>query len=285
MEKSIIMQTIIPLSRFRSLLAAAIALTLISVTPAQQAKEGRIPLGDDQTVSFSPATTAGGAAHLTLTLPRNLLPNPTPAEATLTLANTGDYTWWSGTLKAGAGSAWSVELPPEGVEAVLIADKAVISFSGGQPSFVLTRDRLVKQLGGVRPRMQGKPFFFSPPKPIELPAAITETATQAEAESYATNIGRWDSEMQTKLFGFDNELVRARSLWRDLSTAERLPWDKATITRLQALYEEVKSERAEFQQLRTEARNRAKAVLAAWNAAHADEAGHRPLELKFYSEV
>jgi len=279
------MQTIIPLSRFRSLLAAAIALTLVSLTQAQSAKEGRIPLGDDQTVSFSPATTAGGAAHLTLTLPRNLLPSPAPAEATLTLANTGDYTWWSGTIKAGAGSAWSAELPPEGVEAILIADKVVIGFGSGQNSFVLTRDRLLKPLGSVRPRMQGKPFFFSPPKPVEQPAAIAETATRAEAESYATNIGRWDSEMQTKLFGFDNELVRARSLWRDLATAERLPWDKATNRQLQALYEEVQSQRTDFQQLRTEARNRAKAVIAAWNDAHADEAGFRPLELKFYSEV
>lgn len=279
------MQTIIPLSRFRSLLAAAIALVLVSFAQAQPAKEGRIPLGEDQTVSFSPATTAGGAAHLTLTLPRNLLPAPAPAEATLTLANTGDYTWWSGTLKAGAGSAWSVDLPPEGVEAVIIADKAVISFGGGQPSFVLTRDRLVKPLGRVRPRMQGKPFFFSPPNPVEMPAAIAATATQAEAESYATNISRWDSEMQTKLFGFDNELVRARSLWRDLDTAERLPWDKATNRQLQALYEEVQSKRAEFQQLRTEARNRAKAVIAAWNAAHAGTPGYRPLEVKFFSEV
>jgi hypothetical protein len=221
-----------------------------------------------------------------LTLPPNLLRSPTPAEATLTLANTGDYTWWSGTLKSGGGAAWSVELPPEGVEAILIADKAVISFgSGAQPSFVLTRDRLLKQLGDVRPRMQGKPFFFSPPKPVELPEAVDASASRAEAESYATNLGRWDSEMQTKLFGFDNELVRARSLWRDLATAERLPWDMNTISQLQALYEEVKSERVAFQQFRTEARNRAKAVIAAWNAAHADEAGHRPLELKFYSEV
>lgn len=279
------MQKIIPLSRFRSLLAAAIVLALVNFAQAQPAKEGRIPLGDTETVSFSPATTSGGAAHLTLTLPRNLLPTPAPTEATLTLANTGDYVWWSGTLKAGAGSAWSIELPPAGVEAILIADKVVIGFGSGQTSFVLTRDRLLKPLGSVRPRMQGKPFFFSPPTPVEMPEAVAATATRAEAESYATNIGRWDSEMQTKLFGFDNELVRARSLWRDLNTAERLPWDKATNRQLQALYEEVKSERVVFQQLRAEARKRAMSVVAAWNDAHADEAGFRPLELKFYSEV
>lgn len=284
-----IMYSIIPLTRFRPLLVAVAALTLPALTHAEAAKGKSFTLGPKETVSFTTATTAKGAAHFEVTLPTSYLPTPTPAEANIKIVDSKDYVWWSGTLKAGANRTWSVDLPPAGVDAVLIAEKAVISFdtdkaASDAATLTIPYDRLVKQLGEVVPNMHGKPFFFTPSTPNDIATPPAATASRDDAELYATEAERWDNEMQSALYDFDTKLVKAHSLWSDLKTAGRLPWSAATVAKLGALYDNVENQREALHQARAKARADAQAFVDAWNKAHASEPGFRPLLIAFYGE-
>lgn len=282
------MYSIIPLSRFRPLLAAVVALTLPALLRAETAKDKTYTLGDKEAVSFTAPTTAIGAAHFEVTLPVSYLPTPVPTKATISLVNSKDYVWWTGTLVPGADRTWSVDMPPQGVESVLIADKAVITFDtkdgAVSPTFAIPYDRLVKQLGAVVPNMHGNPFFFTLTTPRDMPNVPALTASRDDAELYATEAERWDNELQSALYDFDTKLVKARSLWQDLTTAGRLPWSAATIAKLRTLYDNVEGQRAALHKARAAARDQAQTFVDAWNKQHASDPGFRPLLIAFYGE-
>lgn len=273
-------------SRLRALLGLSLALGLTALLRAEDAPPKATPLGENEKIAVSAPDGGDAALHLTVTLDRSHVP-ASAGPATLAIVNSSDYVWWSGPLQA-SGTTYSVDLPPKAASSILICDRAEVRFAAdakGPPvaAVKISHDRLTGELAGVTPQMHGKPMFFTPPDPGKPPAPPAVAVKRSDAESYISAAEKWDSELQASLYDFDNQLVHARSLWRDLDTAGKLPWKDARKAQLADLYGHVESHRTELNQLRDQNQAQARDFARKWNAQHAGDAGERTVEANFYN--
>jgi hypothetical protein len=259
---------------------------------AEAPKTTRFVLTETEQLTFAKPMTSGMAVHMVLQLLPAHLPAVLPQEATLTLADAAGHIMWEGPLAVSVPAAGIVQvsggLPPRAVESILICDRGIVSFATGTEPLTIAffRDHALKPLGAVVPDMGGKPFFFNLPEMVPAPAQPGIGAPRAVVEKYVIAILDWDREVQADLDDAKNVLARARSLWRDLRTAERPPWPKPALKEFDALYDRVLAQNEDLRQTRVAIRTRAKTCIQQWNAANVTPTSkYRPFTLEFYRDT
>lgn len=273
----------------RTLAASAFVFLAGAVASAAEAPRNiRFVLSEEETITFTPAVDPAMALRLDLELMASHLPATVPAAAELTIADGAQHVLWSGPLAVPNPAARPLrvagDLPDRAVEAFLICERVIVSFATPTEPHHLAfpRDRVLKPLGAVVPDMKGKPFFYNLPGDVPPPELPKANAPRPIVDSYVIAILNWDREVQADLDDAKNVLARARSLWRDLRTADRLPWPKPALKEFDALYERHLAQNEDMRQARTAIRIKAKAYVQQWNAANG---GTRPIVLEFYREA
>jgi hypothetical protein len=275
------------------LLIGTLCLMLLPVLNAAEApKTTRFAITEQEHLTFAKPTTTGMAVQMVLRLLPAHLPAVLPKEATLTLADGASHILWEGPLAVSVTAAGHVhvagELPPRAVESILICDRGIVSFANGaEPlSIAFFREHALKPLGEVVPEMGGKPFFFNLPEMVPVPAQPGIGAPRAAVEKYVIAVLDWDREVQTDMDEAKNILARARSLWRDLRTADRPPWPKPALKEFDALYDRVLEQNEGLRQARATVRTKAKDFIRQWNTAHVTATSKdRPFTLEFYRDT
>lgn len=273
----------------RILAAGALALlTAAAATAAEAPRNIRFVLSENETLAFAPAADPAMALRFGLELAASHLPASVPATVEVTIADGANHVLWSGPLAVPNPAARPLrvegDLPDRAVEAFLICERVIVSFATPtEPhNLAFPRDRVLKPLGAVVPDMRGKPFFYNLPGDVPPPEPPAPNAPRPIVDSYVIAILNWDREVQADLDDAKNVLARARSLWRDLRTADRLPWPKPALKEFDALYERHFAQNEDMRQARTAIRAKAKAYVQQWNAANG---GTRPIVLEFYREA
>lgn len=273
----------------RTLAAGALALLAASLGSAAEAPRNvRFTLSDQETVAFAPAQDRNLAVRIHLELAAAHLPPTIPATAELTIADGANHVLWAGSLPVSDLTARPLrlegDLPDRAVESFLICERVTVSFATATEPHVLafSRDRALKALGTVVPDMKGKPFFFNLPEEVPPPEPPPVNAARPIVDSFVIAILNWDREVQANLDDSKNVLARARSLWRDLRTADRLPWPKPVLKEFDALYAQSLAQNETLRQARINVRAKAKAFVQQWNTANG---GTRPIVLEFYREA
>jgi len=275
--------------RLRLLAAASLVLLASPIGSAAEAPRNiRFVLSEQESVAFTAAQDPSLAVRIQIELFSAHLPASVPAAAELTIADGASHVLWSGPLKVIDPGARPLrlagDLPDRAVESFLISERVIISLAtAGEPhTIAFPRDRALKALGAVVPNMQGKPFFFNLPEDVPPPEPPPANAPRPVVDSFVIAILNWDREVQGDLDDSKNVLARARSLWRDLRTADRLPWPKPVLREFDALYERYLTQNESQRQARIAVRTKAKAFIQQWNAANG---GTRPIILEFYREA
>ncbi|MCF7689299.1 MAG: hypothetical protein K9M98_00885 [Cephaloticoccus sp.] len=241
-------------------------------------------------MSFHPPIAEDSAGRLLIQLKPAHQPARVPNHATLVLQNIKGFEWWSGAAEpvgsSGDGTQWAANLSPRAAESILLCDRGEIRFKSeneGVPPLVVAipQSRLQKALGQVVPRMRGKPMFFNPPSVAPAPTPPAISADRKTVEDYAIAMETWDQEAQKGLFDFENTLVSARSLWRDMRTARHLPWANPDLDQFESLYDTVMVRHDNMVQQRKVARQLATNYIARWNAQFAPTREDRPITLNF----
>jgi len=248
----------------------------------------RFVLSEQETIAFAPATDPARAVSIHLDLASAHLPAKVPATAQLIIADGANHVLWTGPLNVPDPLARPLRvtgnLPDRAVESFLICDRAIVSFATDtQPhNLAFPRDRALKALGTIVPDMKGKPFFYHLPDEVPAPDLPAANAPRPIVDSYVIAILNWDREVQEYLDDSKNVLARARSLWRDLRTADRLPWPKPVLKEFDALYERHLAQSERLRDARAAVRTKAKTYIREWNAANG---GTRPAILEFYRDA
>jgi len=278
--------------RLHSLIGTLCLMLLPVLNAAEAPKTTRFMLTEHEHLAFAKSMTAGMAAHMVLQLSPAHLPAVLPKEAVFTLADGASHVLWEGPLAVSAPATGPVQvsgdLPPRAVESILICDRGIVSFATGTEPLTIAffRDHALKSLGAVVPDMGGKPFFFNLPDSVPVPAQPGIGAPRSTVEKYVIAILDWDREIQANLDDARNILARARSLWRDLRTADRPPWPKPALKEFDALYDRVLAQNEDLRQTRAYIRTKAKDYIQQWNTAHVTPTSKdRPLTLEFYRET
>lgn len=273
----------------RTLAAGALALLAVPLTYAAEAPRNiRFVLSEHETIAFTPARDATQAVRINLELSAAHLPASVPAVAELTIADGANHVLWTGPLNVSDPAARPLrlegDLPDRAVESFLICERAIVSFGteADPHTIAFPRDRALTALGTVVPAMNGKPFFFNLPENVPPPEPPPANAPRAIVESFVVAILNWDREVQANLDDSKNVLARARSLWRDLRTADRLPWPKPVLKEFDATYERYLAQNVTLRDARIAVRTKAKDFVQQWNAANS---GTRPIVLEFYREA
>jgi len=272
------------------ILAAGVLALLTSPygAAAEAPRNVRLTLSEQETVTFAPALDRNRAVRIRVELTAAHLPSTVPATADLTIADGANQVLWAGSLPISDPAARPLrlegDLPDRAVESFLICERVVISFATATDphAIAFSRDRALKALGAVVPDMKGKPFFFNLPEEVPPPEPPATNAARPIVDSFVIAILNWDREVQADLDDSKNVLARARSLWRDLRTADRLPWPKPVLKEFDALYEQSLVQNETLRQARIAIRAKAKAYIQQWNAANG---GTRPVVLEFYREA
>lgn len=275
--------------RLQSLAVGAAALLAASFgTTAEAPRNIRFVLSEQESVAFLPAQDPNLAVRIQLELAPAHLPASVPAAAELMIADGSNHVLWTGPLAVSDPAARPLrlasDLPDRAVEAFLICERAIVSFATPTEPHTIAfpRDRALKSLGTVVPNMKGKPFFFNLPEDVPPPEPPPANAPRPIVDSFVIAILNWDREVQADLDDSKNVLARARSLWRDLRTADRLPWPKPVLKEFDALYERYLAQNETLREARISVRARAKAFIQQWNAANGST---RPIILEFYREA
>lgn len=273
----------------RCLAASTLALLAGIVATAAEAPTAiRAVLSEQETITFLPATNPAAALRLQIELTPGHLPAKVPGTAELIIADGANHVLWNGPLTVPDPAARPLrvtgDLPDRAIESFLICERAIVSFATpAEPhNLAFPRDRALKPLGAVVPDMKGKPFFFNLPEDVPPPEPPAADAPRPVVDSYVIAILNWDREVQADLDDSKNVLARARSLWRDLRTADRLPWPRPVLKEFDALYERHLAQNEDMRQARNAIRAKAKAFVQQWNAAYG---GTRPVVLEFYREA
>lgn len=275
------------------LLLGTLCLMFLPVLHAAEApKTTRFVLTEQEQLTFAKPTTAGMAVHMVLQLSPAHLPAVLPKAATLTLADGASHVLWEGPLAVSVPPTGPVQvsgdLPPRAVESILICERGIVSFATGTEPLTVAffRDHALKPLGAVVPDMGGKPFFFNLPEMVPAPDLPDIGAPRPTVEKYVIAILDWDREVQADLDDAKNILARARSLWRDLRTADRPPWPKPALKEFDTFYDRVLEHNEDLRQTRVAIRTQAKAYINQWNTAHVTPTSKdRPFTLEFYRDT